>query len=262
MFNKVLGIIPARLASTRFPRKLLQKIGDKPLIQYTFENAKRCSALDSVIIATDSKEIEAAAKQFGAEVVMTSDRCLNGTERIIDAFQKDDRIKAADAIVNIQGDEPLLDPLVIEAVIEALQSDSMAAVSTALIPLTDNKEALSTSVVKCVFDKDRYALYFSRSLIPGNKAGTFDPSVNYYKHLGIYGYRTSFLPEYAKMGETPLQHAEDLEQLRILEQGYNLKVVVVNTQNIGVDTLEDFQKVESILCKKSTFSSQAESAHP
>lgn len=262
MFKKTLGVIPARLASTRFPGKLLKELNGTPLLQLTYENAIACRRFDEVIIATDSQEIAECAKNFGAEVVMTSDRCRNGTERIIEALQSCDRLKSADCIVNIQGDEPLLEADVIEAVIESLEQDSGAAVSTALIPLTDPESALSSSTVKAVFDRNRYALYFSRSLIPGNKAAEFDLNTEYYQHLGIYAYRTSFLPEYAKIDSTPLQEAEDLEQLKILESGYNMKVAIVNSRSIGVDTQEDFKKVEEILCKKNTSSSQAESAHP
>jgi len=262
MFKNVLGVIPARLASTRFPGKLLKKINGKPLIQLTYENACASHRLESVIIATDSQEIAEAAEAFGAEVIMTSDRCLNGTERIIEAFHSSDRLRQADAIVNIQGDEPLLESSVIDAVVDCLERDHGAAVSTALIPLTDPERAQSTSTVKAVFDLNHYALYFSRSLIPGNKKGIFIPDIKYYQHLGIYAYRTSFLPEYAKMETTPLQEAEDLEQLKILERGYNMKITVVTSQSIGVDTPEDFKKVEKILCKKNTSSSQAESARP
>lgn len=250
--GKVLGIIPARFGSTRFPGKPLVPILGKTLIQRTYENAKNCSILDSVVVATDDERIAKHVLEFGGDVVMTSDDCPTGSDRLAEALQTYYANENVAAVVNIQGDEPCLEPEVIKAVVTLLLNDPEASMSTAIVKIESEEEALSTSVVKCVIDLNGNAIYFSRSLIPGNKSGKYNPKTTYYKHLGIYAYRPEFLLEYTKLPQTPLQIAEDLEQLKVIEHGYLLKAAVVDTCCIGVDTPEDIKKIEKILCKQNT----------
>jgi 3-deoxy-manno-octulosonate cytidylyltransferase (CMP-KDO synthetase) len=258
---EVIGIIPARYASTRFPGKLLAPILGKTLIQRTYENAKRCKVLDQVVIATDDQRIFDHVQQFQGQVVMTSDSCLTGTDRLAEAVQRYPLFSKAKIIINIQGDEPMLDPTVIQKVVEVLQQDPSADVSTAIIKITSEEEARNPSVTKCVINKRGYALYFSRGLIPSNKMLKYDPEVTYYKHLGIYGYRLDFLLHYAELSPTPLQLAEDLEQLKVLEHGFRIKAAIVECECMDVNTPEDIKKVEQLLCKQNTSSSQAGSVH-
>lgn len=255
------AIIPARYSSKRFPGKMLAPILGKSLLQRTYENAKRSPLLDTIVIATDDSRIFEHAKDFGAEVVMTSTDCLNGTERLAEAYRKYYSHLSIDIIVNIQGDEPCLEPEALNAVIEALAGSHEASMSTAIVKITSEAEATNHSVVKCVIDSFHNAVYFSRALIPGNQSGTYSASCTYYRHLGIYAYRPEFLLTYSSLKTTPLQIAEDLEQLKALEQGYKIKVAIVESHSTGVDTPEDIKKVERLLCKQNISLSPAASAH-
>jgi 3-deoxy-manno-octulosonate cytidylyltransferase (CMP-KDO synthetase) len=250
---KFIGIIPARYGSTRFPGKPLVKILGKSLIQRTYENSLLCKMLDDVIVATDDDRIYKHVIDFGGQAVMTSEAHPTGTDRLAEVLQTHYKNKSLEIIVNIQGDEPTLEPSVIQAIIEILNADPQAVMSTAVVKIDSEEEAYSTSVNKCVIDQDNNALYFSRSLIPGNKSGKYRSDLTYYKHLGIYAYRPQFLLKYATLPQTPLQLAEDLEQLKVLENGYRLKAAVVKSSCIGVDKPEDIQKVEQYLCKQNTF---------
>lgn len=245
MRKHTLGMIPARFASTRFPGKPLVEINGKTLIQRTYENTKTCKALDDLVVATDNQKIFDHVKSFGGNVVMTSPKCPTGTERLAEAVSQ--YYPDVDLIINIQGDEPFLEPVVIEKVIESLDSDLVAVMSTAVVKITTAEEALSSSVNKCVMDENGNALYFSRNLIPGGHGVKWRPEITYYKHLGIYGYRRDFLLHYAELEPTPLQLAEDLEQLKVLEHGYRIKVAVVESDSIGVDHPEDIKKIEQLL---------------
>lgn len=247
--QRTLAIIPARYASTRFPGKPLVKILDKTLIQCTYENALRCKNFADVVVATDDQRIFDHVLSFGGRVVMTGD-CATGTDRLIEVMKNGQY--DAEIILNIQGDEPCLDPTVIDQVVKALINSEDAVVSTAAVKITSEEEALSSSVVKCVMDQKGYALYFSRALIPSNKNHSWNPQAVYYKHLGIYCYRKEFLLKYGQLEETPLQTMEDLEQLKILEHGYKIKVVLVETSSVGIDTPEDIKKVEQLLCKQNS----------
>lgn len=245
--QKVLGMIPARYGSTRFPGKPLALVGGKTLIERTYENAKKCKRLSEVAIATDDERIFFHVTGFGALSVMTSPDCPTGTERLADAIKRDKRFDDFDLIVNIQGDEPLLQADVIEQVIDKLIEDASASMSTAVVILKEKDEAENYSTVKCVMDQKGNALYFSRSLIPNGHSGKWQPDVCYYRHLGIYCYRREFLLHYASLLPTPLQMCEDLEQLKVLENGYKIKVAVVNSAAIGVDRPEDVNKIEKLL---------------
>lgn len=257
---KVVGIIPARYASTRFPGKPLIQILGKSLIQRTYENALRCPALEQVIVATDDQRIFDHVQTFGGRVVMTSEDCPTGTDRLAEVLRLEVSLADVELIMNVQGDEPCLDPAVISSVVKALQDDPQAAMSTAIIPIHSAEEAHNPSVVKCVIDQRHYALYFSRALIPAGKTLKFHPDNLYYKHLGLYAYRREFLLHYAELSPTPLQQIEDLEQLKVLEHGYKIATVKVKGESMDVNTPEDIKKVEQLLCKQSTSSSQAESA--
>lgn len=250
---KTLGIIPARFGSTRFPGKPLIPILGKSLVQHTFENSKRFSELQELIIATDDLRIAEHAASFGANVAMTSPKCLTGTDRLAEVVRSNPKLSEYDLILNIQGDEPCLCPSIVSAVIRKLQEDPIADMATAVIPLQSEKEALNPSVVKCTFDLNGNALYFSRSLIPFSWK-KWEDSGPYYRHIGIYCFKREFLLKYAELPTTSLQLAEDLEQLKVLEHGFRIKVALLppSSISIGVDLPEDIKKVEQLLCKLNT----------
>lgn len=259
MSLKIIGIIPARYGSTRFPGKPLVPILGKTLLQRTYENTCLSSSLDHVIIATDDKRIYDHAKSFGGSVVMTSEDCLTGTDRLAEVLHYHPEYLEASVIVNIQGDEPCIDPLAIDRVAQLLLDDPSAMMATVVTRLTTEEEALNSSVVKCVMDQYSNALYFSRALIPANKKASFNLNTPYYRHVGLYAYRPSFIVTYQKLSPTPLQLAEDLEQLKVLEHGYRIKAALIDHVSIGVDYPEDIYKVEQWLCKQNTSLLQAES---
>ncbi|KAJ0985998.1 hypothetical protein J5N97_004354 [Dioscorea zingiberensis] len=242
--SRVVGIIPARFASTRFQGKPLVKILGKPMIQRTWERAKLASTLDRVVVATDDQKIAECCRGFGADVIMTSESCKNGTERCNEAFQKLD--KYYDIVVNIQGDEPLIEPEIIDGIVKALQGAPDAVFSTAVTSLKPEDE-FNPNRVKCVVDNRGYAIYFSRGLIPYNKSGRFNPKFPYLLHLGIQSYDAKFLRTYPQLPPTPLQLEEDLEQLKVLENGYKMKVIKVDHDAHGVDTPEDVERIEALM---------------
>lgn len=261
MTVKVIGIIPARFASTRFPGKPLVPILGKTLLQRTYENATRISGLDKLIVATDDERISAHVRQFGGEVVMTSESCLTGTDRLAEVLQIQPHLMKAAAVVNIQGDEPCIDPHSVHRAISLLLDDSLASMATLVTPLQTEEDALNPSIVKCVMDLKNNAMYFSRSLIPSSKKQLFNPLGNYYRHIGLYVYRPDFLIHYQSLSPTPLQLEEDLEQLKVLEHGYRIKAAVTSHAGVGVDTPEDLKKIEQFLietgpdlCRQNTFS--------
>ncbi len=263
MTAQVLGIIPARYQSSRFPAKMLALIAGKTLLQHTFENASRFEGLDALVVATDDQRIFDHVVGFGGEAVMTSVSCPTGTDRLAEVIKLYPRYQHYEVVVNIQGDDPCLPKDVVEAVVEKLLSDSSVAMATAVCPLTNADNARDPSMPKCVIDRHGHAMYFSRALIPGSHQLDFNPKTTYYKHLGIYAYRTDFLLHYSDLPATPLQLAEDLEQLKILENGYRIKVAIVQEQDIpGVNTPEDIAKVEPLLCQQNSYSSLVESARP
>lgn len=251
--QKIIAIIPARYASLRFPGKPLIEIQGKTLIQRTYENTQRCKSLDELIVATDDQRIFDHVKGFGGNVVMTPEDCPTGTDRLAYVLESDPRLQQAEIIVNVQGDEPCLDPTVITQLADVLHADPSAVMSTAVVKLEED-EALNPSEVKCVLSLDGTVLYFSRALIPGGKELNYKKEVPYYKHLGIYAFRPEFLLQYAKLPMTPLQIAEDLEQLKVLEHGYKIKAAIVKSASAGVNIPEDIKKVEQDLCKQNTFS--------
>ena len=239
MSIKILGVIPARYQSSRFPGKPLADICGKTMIQRVFERAKLSKSLFDVIIATDDERIYNCAKNFGANPVMTDSNLPNGTARCEQAAKIYD--SNIDAVINIQGDEPLLDPVMIDEVAELLINNECA---TLCRELDDDFE--NPNIVKLVMNLNGEALYFSRSLIPYKRNKINLPI---YQHIGIYGYKLDFLKKYVNLPASPLSEAESLEQLKILENGYKIcvKVTSSKSQNIGVDTPEDLQRVREII---------------
>ncbi|KAK8579221.1 hypothetical protein V6N13_142438 [Hibiscus sabdariffa] len=242
--TRVVGIIPARYASSRFEGKPLVHILGKPMIQRTWERSKLASTLDHLVVATDDEKIAECCRGFGADVIMTSESCQNGTERCYEALEKLE--KKYDIVVNIQGDEPLIEPEIIDGIVKALQAAPDAVFSTAVTSLKP-EDAFDPNRVKCVVDNRGYAIYFSRGLIPFNKSAKVNPRFPYLLHLGIQSYDTKFLKIYPMLQPTPLQLEEDLEQLKVLENGYKMKVIKVEHEAHGVDTPEDVEKIESLM---------------
>lgn len=239
---KAIGVIPSRYASTRFPGKPLALIKGKTLIERVWRQAKKSRLLDEVLIATDDRRIADTAQSFGARVVMTSRFARSGTDRLAEVARK--RGSPNDIFINIQGDEPLISPRLIDRLVQELRKDKNLLAVTAIVPLTDVREVTSPHVVKTVVDTKGFALYFSRRAVPYNRKRS---RVRYFKHLGIYGYRKKFLLLYSSMARTPLERAEELEQLRILENGFKIKMVVSADDSYGVDTPNDIKKIERFL---------------
>ena len=240
----VIGVIPARYASRRLPFKLLRRLYGKTLLQWAWDNASLARSLDELIIACDHPELEKQAKEFGANVVMTSEDHVSGTDRIAEAISDID----AKIVINIQADEPLINPSIIESLAQEMLSNSELAMATARKQIEDDSEINNPNVVKVVCDRADYAIYFSRFPIPyyrGSKADRI-----YYKHLGIYAYTKDFLYTFKNLPRSDLEQAEKLEQLRALQAGCKIKVIETQFDSWGVDTEEDLQAVEKILGEK------------
>lgn len=237
---KILGVIPVRFASTRFPGKPLAIISGKPMVQHVYERSKKSKSLDDLIIATDDSRIFSVAKGFGAKVVLTGEH-PTGTDRIAEVARNIN----TEIVVNIQGDEPVIDRRIIDDAVAPLIKDKKIVMSTLIHKIEKDDEIKNTNIVKVAVDKDNFALYFSRSEIPyyRNK----DAKKIFYKHIGLYVYRKNFLLEFVKMPQSRLEKAEELEQLRALENGYRIKVVLTNYSSIPVDVPEDIKKVEKFL---------------
>ncbi len=239
MNTKIVGIIPARLASTRLPNKPLLDIAGKPMIQHVYDRASASSLLDSVLVATPDVEILRCVESFGGRAVLTSHAHTSGTDRLAEVARTLD----ADIIVNIQGDEPLLDCAAIDMLARAMSDDPSVCMSSMMAALHPD-EACDPSVVKVVIDLRGFALYFSRSAIPFPRAAD---EVQAKKHIGIYAYRREFLIALSEMAPTPLERAESLEQLRVLENGYSIKMVQwTGAPPMSVDTPDDLSLVRKI----------------
>ena len=237
---KAVAIIPARYGSTRFPGKALADIHGKTLIQHVYERVSLSSALSQVVVATDDKRIAQEVEHFGGTAVMTSPDHKSGTDRVVEAS----KITGGDIIINVQGDEPLIDPALIDALIEKIVGDSEIVCSTAAFPISDKEMYLDQNNVKVVLDLKGRALYFSHSPLPFFRASEFSRA---YIHIGIYCFRRDFLELYSQFGQTPLEDTEKLEQLRILENGYKIGVVVTDHESIGVDTEADLEQVKRFM---------------
>jgi len=232
--SEVTAIIPARWASTRFPGKPLVQLRGKPLVQHVWERARRAKSVDRIIIATDDMRIAEAAFDFGSEVALTSPKHPTGTDRLAEVAK---RLKSAPIILNVQGDEPDIAPSTIDRLVRALQDNPKLGMVTAANPVTDPTDVRNPNVVKVVTDLAGRALYFSRSVIPHDRDGS--GRTKYLRHQGIYGYRRKVLLDFVKWRPTPLEKAEKLEQLRALERGVAIGVIVVKRPSVGVDAPED-----------------------
>ncbi len=235
-------VIPARLASTRLPRKLLLNETGKPLIQHTYEAARRACRPDGLCVAADHDEIAAAVRAFGGEVRMTSPDCASGTDRVAEVARA---LPDADIFVNVQGDEPELAGSTIDLVIELLESNPTSVMATLATPIRNRAQFEDPSCVKVALAPNGRALYFSRSPIPHarqweDRLLTADPP-HFYQHVGLYAYRRDFLLLLASLPRTPLEKLENLEQLRVLESGYSIVVGVVNEPTVGIDTPADYR---------------------
>jgi 3-deoxy-manno-octulosonate cytidylyltransferase (CMP-KDO synthetase) len=243
----IIAVIPARYGSTRFPGKALALIKDKPMIRWVYERAQRSRLVDRVVVATDDKRILQVITAFGGEAVMTSPEHLTGTDRVAEVANKLD----CDIVVNVQGDEPLIRPEMIDQAIVPFLDDPSIPMGTLCKKIDNAEEAFDPNVVKVVFDSNGFALYFSRAPIPWNrdhwsgKSSFSELSLvgPMYKHIGLYIYRRDFLLHYANMPQTPLEASEKLEQLRALESGYRIKTVVTEHESFGVDIPEDLSKI-------------------
>lgn len=236
---KIVCVIPARYASTRLPGKPLADIAGKPMVVRTYGRALLAKKPSEVIVAVDDERVLSAVQSAGGKAVMTAKNHPTGTDRLAEVAEK---FPDADVIINIQGDEPLIDPQIIDALAQVFVDDESLQMATVKTPMTE-EEKNKPGNVKVVTDKNEFALYFSRSLIPYPRENT---GVTVYKHIGIYGYRRDFLLQYAKMQPTPLEQTESLEQLRALENGYKIKVITTDKHFVGVDTPEDLAEVNKI----------------
>jgi len=236
--QNIVAIIPARYGSTRLPGKPLINLAGKPMIQRVVEQVRKATLVDRVIVATDDGRIIDAVKRFGGEAVMTPSDVRSGSDRV--ALVARD-LPEAEIVVNVQGDEPLIEPAMVDEAIRPLVDDRSIDVGT-LVKRIDNAEDLANpGIVKVVMDRRGFALYFSRSPIPFRRNGSTPEAC--YKHIGVYVFRREFLPTFASLSETPLENAEKLEQLRILEHGYRIKATVTLFDSIPVDTEDDVKTI-------------------
>jgi len=238
--RKILGVIPARFASTRFPGKVLAQIAAKTMLQHVYERASLSTYLTSVIIATDDDRIRTVARSFGARVRMTRSDHLSGTDRVAEVASAED----VEIVVNIQGDEPLISPDAIDAAILPLVHEPDLVMGTLKKRIEDAREITDPNVVKVVTNRAGEAVYFSRSAIPFAR----EPSdgTPYFKHIGLYVYRRDFLLAYPALPVGPLEAAERLEQLRALENGFSIRVVETEYESLGVDTPQDLERVSKL----------------
>jgi len=238
----VAAVIPARMGSTRFPGKPLALICGKPMIQHVYENASACSLIGRVIVAAEDILVQEAVQSFGGEVCMTKSDHKTGTDRAAEVAST----LNADIVINIQGDEPLLPPDAMAEAIRPLHADPSLMMSTLKTKLRPHDDPSDPNIVKVVTDKHGHALYFSRSPVPSSMRSETRPA-HMYRHIGLYAFRRSFLLNYSALPQTPLEIAESLEQLRVLENGHTIFVAETCYYPLGVDVPCDIARVESIL---------------
>ena len=247
MEKQIAIIIPARYGSSRLEGKPLLKACGKPIIQWVWEKAKSVPKVDRVIVATDDERIFNACKEFGAEVEMTSTEHKSGSDRIAEVARRHPEIGY---VINLQGDEPLIEQENIELVINGVLEDEQADISTLVRLIDDMDEVNNPNLVKCVFDVNNYAMYFSRSKIPferGVNEGNSQGRWKFYGHLGIYGFKREALFKMTELPQAPYEMAESLEQLRALQNGMRIKVGIVKNIPVGIDTMEDFEKFKAMV---------------
>ncbi|MFP5263090.1 MAG: 3-deoxy-manno-octulosonate cytidylyltransferase [Blastocatellia bacterium] len=254
MKGEAVAIIPARYASTRLPGKPLLPLANIPMIMHVVERASRASLVSRVIVATDDERILAAVRARGGEARMTSIDALSGTDRVAEVARE----ISSEIVVNVQGDEPLIEPSTIDAAIEPLVRDARIQISTASEPVASIEDVFDPNVVKVVTDSRGFALYFSRSPVPHVRPAPGltlelslrrDPGLlsNYRKHSGLYAYRGDFLQRFSRMEPSRLERLESLEQLRALENGVGIRVVTVEHRSVGVDTEQDYERVKRLI---------------
>jgi len=241
---KTAAIIPARFASTRFPGKPLHLLAGKPLVQHVWERCLEADTFDQIVIATDDMRIAEVAFEFGAEVALTSPKHQSGTDRIAEVAKKMPKIGA---FFNVQGDEPLIDPKLLRKLSRELTRNKLEMI-TAANPIEEGESVENPNAVKVILNRNSDAIYFSRSVIPFQRNTAV--SVKYYRHQGIYGYSRKFLLQFVKWKPTMLEQAEQLEQLRALEHGAKIRVLINKSTSLGVDTPEDAQLAEKFLRKQ------------
>jgi 3-deoxy-manno-octulosonate cytidylyltransferase (CMP-KDO synthetase) len=240
-----IGIIPARYQATRLEGKVLKDLLGKSVIRHVWENAKRAATLDDLIVATDDERIKAEVLGFGGKVVLTAKEHKTGTDRLREVVNPID----VKVVVNIQADEPLLHPSMIDDIVRPLLEDKDIAMTTLRKKITDPEDLKNPNVVKVVCDKNGYALYFSRSPIPYPR---FTEGTIHYKHIGLYAFTKDFLFTFTNLPASGLEDAEGLEQLRVLENGYKIKVATTQFDTIGIDTAEDLERAKEILISRRT----------
>jgi len=248
---KNIVLIPARLESTRLPGKILLPLGGKSIIQRVYEQSCKAALIDAVYIATDNKQIFSTCKEFTDNIVMTDTTHTSGTDRIAQAIKEID----CQNIVNVQGDEPFIDPKLINSVVSALDSSDIL-VSSAMTRIKETATLRDPNAVKVVVDKEYRALYFSRSIIPHHRDEweilmenhTLIPdALHFYKHIGIYGYQREFLLNFSRMQPSYLERIEKLEQLRVLENGYSIQMIKTEENSLGIDTIQDYKKAQQLI---------------
>ena len=245
---KAIGVIPARWGATRFEGKVLANLLGKPVIQHVWENAKKAKTLDDLVVACDDERIMKVVEKFGGKAVYTSPEQPSGTDRLAEVVNP----LEVGIVVNIQGDEPLVKPIMIDNLVISLEDEKTAQMATMIKKIDDDAELINSNVVKVVVDKNGYALYFSRYAIPYNRTGEVDEKKRpvYYKHIGLYAFTKDFLFTFRNLPKSSLENAEKLEQLRALEYGYKIKTVETKFDTVGVDTPEDLKRAEEALLKE------------
>jgi len=248
---KKIVVIPARLNSSRLPNKVLLDLKGKTLVQRVYEQCLKAKNIDAVYIATDSLEVKKSCEKFTSNIIMTKDTHESGTDRIAEAVQTIE----CDIVINVQGDEPFIEPELIEELVNAFNEDN-TQMASAVHKITKVDELKNYNVVKVTIDNKHNALYFSRSIIPYHRDGwdsllnyheNIPKSLKFYRHLGIYAYTKEFLLTYSEMEQSYLERLEKLEQLRVLENGYKINMIETNYNSIGIDTIEDYHKALELL---------------
>ena len=255
----VVAVIPARYASSRLPGKPLVALAGKPMIQHVWERVRRAGSVSRVLVATDDERILRAVAGFGGEAVMTRADHRSGTERVAEVAARAEG-GGGEIFVNVQGDEPLIEPAAVDAAVEALRADKSVAVATLAVPIATPADVMDPNVVKVVYDFDGNALYFSRAPIPWIREGGFPPATSvppgqgappagpsHWKHLGLYVYRREALLEFPTFPQGALEKLEQLEQLRWLENGYKIRVAETTYDSVSVDVPEDVPRVEKLV---------------
>jgi len=239
---KTVVVIPARLESSRLPNKVLLDVNGKSLIQRVWERVKSAKKIDEIYIATDNQKIVEVVNSFGGNAILTSTKHQSGTDRIAEAVENID----TDLVINVQGDEPLIDPNLIDSFVELFKNDYEVYFASAMHRIGTLEDLDNPNVVKVISDLKNNAIYFSRSRIPFSRDGEISVE-NYFQHIGIYAYKKDFLLRYSQLPQTYFEKIEKLEQLRAIENGFKIRMVETDYRSVGVDTLEDLERVRGLI---------------